>query len=108
MTSAKAPDGRVNRNSGRLTATWTRDTIIGFASRLVISQPDAVSNIAVPTFDKTLAAHMTVNATEPKAPQREGAGCATIAEGFWSALKFVYSRDLALRQTPQGANRGLP
>src|SRR5271154_2800353 len=72
MTSAKAPDGRVNRNSGRLTATWTKDTIIGLASRLVISQPDAVSNMAVPTFDKTLAVHMTVNATEPKAPQRDG------------------------------------
>ena len=91
MTSAKAPDGRVNRNSGRLTVTWTRDTIIGLASRLVISQPDAVSNMAVPTFDKTLAVHMTVNATEPKAPQREGAGCVAIAEGFWSALKLVYS-----------------
>ena len=90
MTSAKAPDGRVNRNSGRLTATWTRDTIIGFASRLVISQPDAVSNMAVPTFDRTLAVHMTVNATEPKAPQREGAGPATVADGFWFALKFVY------------------
>jgi len=34
---------------------------------------------------------MTVNATEPKAPQREGAGCVAIAEGFWFALKFVYS-----------------
>ena len=56
MTSAKAPAGRVNRNSGKLTATWTRDTVIGLASRLVISQPDAVSNMAVPTFDMTLAA----------------------------------------------------
>ena len=34
---------------------------------------------------------MTVNATEPKAPQREGAVPATVAEGFWFALKFVYS-----------------
>jgi hypothetical protein len=41
---------------------------------------------------------MTVNATEPKAPQREGAGCVAIAEGFWSALKLVYS--LALRLAP--------
>jgi hypothetical protein len=56
-------------------------------------------------LDKTLAVHMTVNATEPKAPQREGAGCALIAEGFWSALKFAYSRDLASRQIPQ--RRGL-
>ena len=68
MTSAKAPAGRVNRNSGRLTATWTRDTIIGLASRLVISQPDAVSNMAVPTFDMTLAVHMTVNAKSRRPP----------------------------------------
>jgi hypothetical protein len=38
--------------------------------------------MAVPTFDKTLAVHMTVNATEPKAPQREGVGCVAMAEGF--------------------------
>src|SRR5208283_2228834 len=62
MTSARAPAGRVNRNRGKLTATWTRDTVIGLASRLVISQPDAVSNMAVPTFDRTLAVHITVNA----------------------------------------------
>jgi hypothetical protein len=46
--------------------------------------------MAVPTFDKTLAVHMTVNATEPKAPQREGPDSATVAEGFWFALKFVH------------------
>jgi len=57
-------------------------------------------------LDKTLAVHMTVNATEPKAPQREGAGCAAITEGFWSALKLVYSSTLPF--APQGANRGLP
>ena len=56
---------------GKLTATWTKDTVIGLASRLVISQPDAVSNIAVPTFDRTLAVQITVNATELNAPQRE-------------------------------------
>ena len=39
MTSARAPAGRVSRNKGRLTATWTRDTVIGLASRLVINQP---------------------------------------------------------------------
>jgi hypothetical protein len=49
--------------------------------------------MAVPTFDRRLAVHMTVNATEPKAPQREGAGPATAAEGLWFALKFVYSLD---------------
>jgi hypothetical protein len=93
----------VNRNSGRLTVTWTRDTIIGLALRLVISQPDAVSNMAVPTFDKTLAVHMTVNARELKAPQREEADSTTVAEGFWFALKLVYS--LALRLAPDVARR---
>src|ERR1700691_4647067 len=74
MTSAKAPEGRVNRNNGRLTATCTRDTVIGLASRLVINQPDAVSNIAVPTFETRLAVHITVNARCPKGPHREDAG----------------------------------
>src|SRR5271157_1680913 len=91
MTSATAPAGRVNRNKGKLTATWTRDTVIGLASRLVISQPDAVSNMAVPTFDITLAVQITVNATEPKAPHREGAGCAGAAGEFRSELKLPSS-----------------
>src|SRR5580692_5363828 len=58
-TSASAPAGKVKRNKGRLTATCTRDTIIGLGSMLVINQPEAVSNIAVPTFDMTLTLHMT-------------------------------------------------
>ena len=74
MTSAKAPEGRVNRNNGRLTATCTRDTVIGLASRLVINQPDAVSNIAVPTFETKLAVHITVKARWLNGPHREGAG----------------------------------
>ena len=91
MTSARAPAGRVNRNRGKLTATWTKDTVIGLASRLVISQPDAVSNIAVPTFDRTLAVQITVNVTELNAPQREGAGWAEPVDVVRSALKFVSS-----------------
>src|SRR5271165_3881007 len=91
MTSAKAPAGRVNRNSGRLTATWTRDTMIGLASRLVISQPDAVSNMAVPTFDMTLAVHMTVNVTWLKGPHREGTGWVGAAEELRFALTLVSS-----------------
>jgi hypothetical protein len=81
----------VKRNRGKLTATWTRDTVIGFASRLVISQPDAVSNTAVPTFDRTLAVHMTVNATELNAPQREGAGAVTVGEELGFVFRFVSS-----------------
>ena len=91
MTSAKAPAGSVNRNNGRLTATWTRDTMIGLASRLVISQPDAVSNMAVPTFDMTLAVHMTVNTTWLKGPHREGTGWVGAAEELRFALTLVSS-----------------
>jgi hypothetical protein len=36
--------------------------VIGLASRLVINQPDAVSNIAVPTFETRLAVRITVKA----------------------------------------------
>ena len=91
ITSARAPAGRVNRNRGKLTATWTSDTVIGLASTLVISQPDAVSNMAVPTFDRTLAVQMTVKATEPKAPRREGAGRVGAAALSGFALKLVSS-----------------
>src|SRR5271170_5676657 len=87
MTSAKAPEGRVNRNNGRLTATCTRDTVIGLASRLVINQPDAVSNIAVPTFETRLAVHITLNARWLNGPHREGAGSVGAATVVRSALK---------------------
>ena len=57
----------------------------------MISQPDAVSNMAVPTFDRTLAVQMTVNATELNAPHREGAGWVGAAELLGFVLKLVYS-----------------
>src|SRR5208337_4065689 len=68
-----------------------RDTMIGLASRLVISQPDAVSNMAVPTFDMTLAVHMTVNTTWLKGPHREGTGWVGAAEELRFALTLVSS-----------------
>ena len=58
-TSASAPAGKVKRNNGRLTATWTSETVIGLGSMLVINQPEAVSNIAVPMFDTRLTVHRT-------------------------------------------------
>jgi hypothetical protein len=61
-TSASAPAGKVKRNNGRLTATCTSETVIGLGSMVVINQPDAVSNLAVPTFEITLTLHMTVKA----------------------------------------------
>src|SRR5713226_564716 len=60
--SARAPAGRANRNIGRLPATWTKETVSGSGSRLVISHPDAALYIQVPTFATTSAIHMTVNA----------------------------------------------
>ncbi len=56
-----------------------------------MSHPDAVSNMAVPTFDRTLAVHMTVNATELNAPHREGAGCAGAADEVRSSFKLPSS-----------------
>ncbi len=57
--------------------------------QLVISQPEAVSNMAVPTFDRTLAVQMTVKATELKAPQREGVGGTAVTEELGFARKSV-------------------
>jgi len=48
MMSASAPAGSVKRNIGKLPATCTRETMNGSALRLVISQPEAVSFIAMP------------------------------------------------------------
>ena len=98
MTSAKAPEGRVNRNNGRLTATCTRDTVIGLASRLVINQPDAVSNIAVPTFETKLAVHITVNARCPNGPHREGAGSVVAAASVRSEPKRISRRKIRAPQ----------
>jgi hypothetical protein len=103
MTSAKAPEGRVNRNNGRLTATYTRDTVIGLASRLVINQPDAVSNIAVPTFETKLAVHITVNARCPNGPHREGAGSVGGAAVVRSALKRTSRR--GIRAPPEATRQ---
>ncbi len=59
----------MNRNNGRLVATCTSETVIGSALRLVMNQPEAVSNIAMPTFEIMLADQMTAKAAWPNAPQ---------------------------------------
>ena len=84
--------GQRERNNVRLTATCTRDTVIGLASRLVINQPDAVSNIAVPTFETRLAVRITVKARWMNGPQREGAGVVGAAAVVGSALKQISRR----------------
>jgi hypothetical protein len=84
--------GQRERNNVRLTATCTRDTVIGLASRLVINQPDAVSNIAVPTFETRLGVRITVKARWMNGPQREGAGVVGAAAVVGSALKQISRR----------------
>jgi len=64
------------------------------ASRLVINQPDAVSNIAVPTFETKLAVHITVNARCPNGPHREGVGAAGAAAVVRSAPKRISRRGI--------------
>jgi hypothetical protein len=44
------------------------------ALRLVIIQPEAVSNTAVPRLETTLAVQIAVKAAWLKAPQRSGGG----------------------------------
>jgi hypothetical protein len=66
--------------------------VIGLASRLVINQPDAVSNIAVPTFETRLAVHITVNARWLNGPHREGAGAAGAAAVVRSEPKRISRR----------------
>ena len=58
--SANAPAGRLNRNMGKVVATWTRATSKGFGLRLVISQPAAALCIQLPILDRTVASQSTV------------------------------------------------
>jgi len=60
MISASAPAGTANRNSGRAFAAWTRDTVKGLASRLIINQLEEALNIQPPTFETTVATHSMV------------------------------------------------
>ena len=69
--SLSAPAGTVSRNIGSVVAICTADTTIGSGLRLVISQADAVSNIATPILATALAATMTAKARLPNTPQRE-------------------------------------
>jgi hypothetical protein len=57
----------------------------------VINQPDAVSNIAVPTFETKLAVHITVKARCPNGPHREGAGSVDAAAVVRSEPLMTFS-----------------
>ena len=69
--SASAPAGRVHRNIGRLLATCTSETALGSGFRLVISQAEAVSEMANPVSEQVVATHITANGMWANAPQRE-------------------------------------
>ena len=68
--SARAPAGSVNRNIGRFVAACTSDTLNGLMSSVVISQPDAVSYIAIPIREIVLAAQTTTKPGWAKAPSQ--------------------------------------
>ena len=68
--SAIAPAGRVNRNIGSVVAAWSSETSNGSRSSVVISQPDAVSYIAMPMSAHVLAVQTTANAGWEKAPSQ--------------------------------------
>src|SRR5579863_3623054 len=72
--SARAPASSVNRNIGRLVATCTMDTAAGSALRLVISQPEAVSDIAMQISPAVLAAQITEKFGERNALHHGGGG----------------------------------
>lgn len=69
--SASTPAGSAKRNMGRLDATWISDTVIGLASRPVISQPDAALYIQVPMFETTVAVHMIAKVRWRNADQKD-------------------------------------
>ena len=57
--------------------------------RLVISQAEEVSNIALPMFMTRLAIQIAMNAAWPNGPHAEGAGSVGAAERSKSMLKLV-------------------
>jgi hypothetical protein len=87
--SVKAPAGKANKNIGSVVATWTSETAMGCAFKLVISQGEAVSNIARPTFDIRLDTKTAVKAGYPKTPHREGAMSSGAAAAFEFVLKPI-------------------
>src|SRR5262249_3580017 len=72
--SASAPAGRANRNMGRVFATWTRETMNGLGSRLVMSQPAAALYIHSPMFETRLASQIILKRGCRNALDSEAAG----------------------------------
>src|SRR5580658_6629355 len=99
--SAIAPAGTVNRNIGSVTAAWTSDTSNGSTLSVVISQPDAVSYIAMPMSAEVLAVQTIANAGWAKAPSQDAAPDA----GFWGMRKSIFDSLLAPDRRPPSARR---
>ena len=60
--SASAPAGIASRQTGRVAAACTNETIKGSGLRLVMSQPEAALYIQLPTLETSVAVHITANA----------------------------------------------
>src|ERR1700678_1972540 len=69
--SASTPAGTVQRNIGRVLAICNSETALGSGFRLVISQAEAVSEIASPVNEQVVATHITAKGVWEKAPRRE-------------------------------------
>src|SRR5277367_3597418 len=85
--SASAPAGTVHRNIGSVLAICTSETALGSGFRLVISQAEAVSEIASPVNEQVVATHITANGVWEKAPRRE----------YGESIALVVNRHAPLR-----------
>ena len=90
-TSAMAPAGSVNRKIGSVVAVCSSETSNGLRSNVVISQPDAVSYIAMPISAQVLAVQTIAKAGWANAPSiGDGLDC-----GSWAKRKFIFNSLLA-------------
>src|SRR4029077_18220753 len=71
--SARAPPGRASRNSGRVVAACTSDTIKGVGASSVINQAAAASCIHVPMLETTSEIHSARNNGRRNGLHAEGA-----------------------------------
>src|SRR2546425_2012059 len=71
--SDRAPAGRARRNSGRVVATWTSETISGEGVSNVINQAAAESCIQVPMLETTSEIHSARNNGRRNGLHAEGA-----------------------------------
>src|SRR5436305_799127 len=92
--STTAPAGSVNRHIGRNTATWVSDNMRGSGFRLVISQIEAVSDMAMPVRPSIVPPQMSVNGrlSNTAHAERGHAAPSTIAFAVSTAGPLKHSR----------------